>query len=338
MNQNIGIVSPEFPKSPSLKKKFAEDTVFWFREVEACYAFLLGKSLDRIIIDSDLTKLANVEKYHTLIAQAHPGIDLQTHQFKGHGQHDALVNVHIFPELGELFKDGELKTQFQPIVHLGDKPHIYGFECLSRLHYQQRPFAPDFLFSYAQEMLKLTNYDRICLMQALALAPKHSRTCIFVNVRPQTLISADFTGWLKAELKKNQVDPHQLVIELTEQYCIVSELRLAQTCNVLKKLGIRFAIDDFGLGISNLNMVDVIEPSFIKIPGRFIKDAHIDEKRRKLVHNVLSLCRDFTISAIVENVELKEEAEVLNALGAKFGQGFYFYKPMDRSLLETILA
>ncbi len=336
----IGIISPSLPFDSGLKRKFAEGEIFWFAEIESAYAYLLSNTLDQIIINEDLVDVTepNIKKYQTLMTQQMIGLTVSTAKFRrDRDDNSCWPLVHVFPKLADLFKDGELKTEFQPIVHLSGAQKIYGFECLSRLHYQQKPFAPDFLFNYAAEKLKVTNYDKICLMQALSLAPK-SDSFVFLNVRPQTLTAPDFGNWFRGELKKNQLEPERLVIEVTEQYCTISEVKLSEECAAMKKMGIRFAIDDYGLGISNLNMVEVIEPSFIKIPGRFIKDSHQDDKKRKLIRNVLSLCQDFRIDAIVENVEQKEEVKTLTELGAKFAQGFYFYKPMERASLCKLIG
>jgi EAL domain-containing protein (putative c-di-GMP-specific phosphodiesterase class I) len=214
---------------------------------------------------------------------------------------------------------------------------VHGIECLSRIRFNGQNYAPEFIFNYAAEKLKLTNYDRICLMQALSLVPHDSQSLIFINVRPQTLIGDGFISWFRALLKQNQLLPEQIVIEVTEQYCNISEGEMSEQCKNLKKHGISLAIDDFGSGISNLSMLEVMKPRYIKISGRFIKNSHQDLSKQKIIKNVMALAYDFGIIPIVESVELEQEWLQARALGARLAQGFFFYKPMAKEELSALL-
>lgn len=252
---------------------------------------------------------------------------------------DNVGTLHYFPLLETIFKNGELKSVFQPIVRGNAKGHkIIGYECLSRLQFNDVRLAPDFLFNYAQEKLQLVNYDKVCLLQSLRLAPKFSEVQIFVNVRPQTLISLNFYPWFKEQLKKNNLNPEHMVIEITEQHCVISEREIAIQCDLLRGLGLKIAIDDFGSGISNLSMLEIAKPDIIKISGRFIKGSHLDVQKQKIIKNIMDLANDFHIQAIVENVEIEQEWRQVSALGITMAQGFYFYRPMNKAELSAALS
>ena len=292
MAHKIGVVSPELPHSAHPRARISSNSaLFWFAEIEALFAYLFHESLDEILIDERLMRDPQccAAKYQKLITQMHPHIIISTtiilnSQRDNHSE----VPVVYFPILEDLFKNGELQSVFQPIVRpLASKPQVIGFECLSRITFNNKIFTPEFFFNYAQEKLLLTNYDKICLMQALRLAPLSSQILIFVNVRPQTLISENFLAWFKETLKKNHISAEQIIMEVTEQHCIISEPNMSAQCKHLRALGVRIAIDDFGCGISNHSMVDVMKPSFIKISGRFIKNAHENPTKQKIIKNIL---------------------------------------------------
>ena len=343
MAHKIGVVSPELPHSAHLRSRISPNSMFfWFAEIEALFAYLFHEHLDEIIIDERLMKDAQccAAKYQKLIAQMHPNIIisittiLSTPSF---AQHE--VPVVYFPVLEDLFKNGELQSVFQPIVKpAANKNHVIGFECLSRITFNNKIFTPEFLFNYAQEKLLLTNYDKICLMQALRLAPLSRQILIFVNVRPQTLISENFLPWFKELLKKNHISAEQIIMEVTEQHCIISEPDMSVQCQHLRALGVRIAIDDFGCGISNHSMVDVMKPAFIKISGRFIKNAHENSLKQKIMKNILELSLDCGISSIVESVENIAEWELAASLGASLAQGFYFFKPMPPNEMSALIS
>lgn len=335
VNCKTGFVSKELPH-----KKLHGTALYWFNEIEALYAFLLTDSLDKVLIDRSIHLDAGscAIKYEKLIEQIHPHLKFATYDSKNFLTGDKTGTLFYFPNLETMFKNGELKSVFQPIVAgLSSGHKIIGYECLSRVQFNNVALAPDFLFNYAQEKLQLTNYDKVCLLQSLRLAPKISGVLIFVNVRPQTLISLNFYPWFKEELKKNNLDPKNMVIEITEQHCVISEREMGIQCDLLRDLGIKIAIDDFGSGISNLSMLEITKPDFIKISGRFIKGSHLDIQKQKIIKNVMDLANDLEIKAIVENVETELECQQVAALGVNLAQGFYFYRPMNKADLNAAI-
>ncbi len=337
----IGVISPEQPPR-CLPVMYANkgSSWLWFNEIEAGFAYLLHDMLDKLFIHRSLFAAANgyARKYQKLIEQLHPRLEINLANFDEVAIASHHDNLFHYPKLDTLFKNGELKSVFQPIVEWKDDALVvHGVECLSRVTFNGHNYAPEFIFNYAAEKLKLTNYDRICLMQALSLVPHNNTSLIFINVRPQTLIGEGFNSWFKELLKKYQCCPEQIVIEVTEQYCNISEREMSEQCLSLKDQGLRLAIDDFGSGISNLSMLEIMKPSYIKISGRFIKNSHRDIAKQKIIKNVMALAEDFNITPIVESVELKEEWQQVKTLGATLAQGFYFYKPMPKEELCSLL-
>jgi EAL domain-containing protein (putative c-di-GMP-specific phosphodiesterase class I) len=112
---------------------------------------------------------------------------------------------------------------------------------------------------------------------------------------------------------------------------------MIEQCEYLRSQGLRLAIDDFGAGISNLSMLEIMKPSYIKISGRFIKNSHLDERKKKIIKNILDLAKDFDIIPIVESVESSEEWRQVIDMGARMAQGFYFFRPMDQENLNVLL-
>ncbi len=326
MDCKTGFISKELPHP-----KMHNSGLYWFNEIEALYAFLLSEPLSRIFVDGDIQKTFGpcALRYQKLIEQMYPNLRFLPFDMKLLSDNNGVLRY--YPSLETLFKNGDLKSVFQPIISTtNNKDSIIGFECLSRLQYNNVPLAPDFLFNYAQEKLQLSNYDKVCLLQALSLAPHQKGILIFVNVRPQTLISTNFYPWLKEQLKKFNLDPKTIVIEITEQYCVMPEQQIAAQCELMRSLGIKIAIDDFGSGLSNLSLLQITKPDFIKISGRFTKNAHCDKEKQLLIKNILDLAQAFNIKAIIENVETSKEWEQVKALGVRLAQGFYFYRPMSQ--------
>lgn len=320
---------------------FDVSSLLWFHEIEAGFAYLLQDVVDRLWIDRRLVMEPYDcgKKYQKLIEQLHPRLDMSLADFNVNTLTDVMPkDFRYFPKLEVLFKNGELTSVYQPIIEYdGNNYIIHGIECLSRILYNGQYYAPEFIFNYAAEKLRLTHYDKICLTQTLISVPHDQNTIIFINVRPQTLIGPDFVHWFKSILKQRNLVPSQIVIEVTEQYCNISEQEMSIQCRNLKQQGFRLAIDDFGSGISNLSMLEIMDPSYLKISGRFIKNAGQNLKRQKIIKNVLDLAKELGIIAIVESIEEGQEWAQVQKLGANLAQGFYFYKPMAKADVELLL-
>ena len=212
-------------------------------------------------------------KYQKLIEQLHPRLEIMSVYLDGRvHKNRGLFSIHHFPRLEILLKNGDLKSVFQPIIEINNRRQlIHGIECLSRFHFDGKNFTPEFIFNYASEKLKLTNCDKICLMQAIRIVPHSKSTLIFVNVRPQTLIGEDFYPWFRTLLKNNNLLPEQIVIEITEQYCNISEQEMITKCENLRSQGFKLAVDDFGSGISNLSMLEITAAQLHQNLGSFYK-------------------------------------------------------------------
>lgn len=337
MSGTIALLSGEPPKKP---KALTKEPIHCFSEIEALLAFMQYQKVNTFYLDKSLQTVSSIslQKYLALIKQSYPDVKIVVYSSEEKINKDC-VNYIFYPNLETMFRTGELLTKFQPIVLAKKNDHkIIGFECLARLRLNDRYLSPDFFFQYAQEKLQLGNYDKICIMQALDLAPRIKNIAIFINIRPQTLVSDGFYAWFKEQLKKRNIAPGDLVVELTEQNCVISEKRLSEQCHKLKSLGLSFAIDDFGCGVSNLSAFEIIKPEYLKIPGRFIKGIASDSSKQKIVKNILDLSSKFKVITIVENVETKEEWEYLLSLGLNLAQGYYFYKPISKEEMLACIA
>lgn len=335
----IGIVSAQEPVELGfLSNKYLDKKIIWFNQIESCFAYLLYDSLDEIFIDKDVILVNNSNaKYEKLIKQMYPHITVEN-LFFDYTNNTCNTLKKYFPMLDDLFLEVHHQTVFQPIMHLSDEPlQIIGFECLSRFVYNKEIYSPDFVFSYAQENLKLQAYDELSLHRAILRAPNCRDYLIFVNVRPITLNNKNFEDNLVTILKQCKKSPEQIVIELTEQNCIFAENLMREKCLILKKIGFKLAIDDFGIGISNLSLVDIMRPDFIKISGKFTSNLVSDPFKQKIISNVLELSKSLGIKTVIENVENNQQKQVLQNLGARYAQGFLFYKPLQKTNLIKVL-
>lgn len=304
-------------------KTTIDSAFLWFNEMEAAWAFSLNDKLDELYIHPDILNKDINKKYEAMLLELNPDLVIGVLDPKM----EILNEAQHFPKLEDLFGHGLVKSLYQPIVDTNEKTTIHGVECLSRFIFEDRSLSPEYVFNYAQEKLETANYDKSCIELALSQASKLDGL-IFVNVRPQTLLSLSFSSWLLALIKKYELTEEQLVLEVTEQHCHISLALMRERCQELSSLGLRFAIDDFGSGLANLSLLELIKPAYLKISGRFSKNIHRCLLRQRIIKNILDLAQSFQIEAVVECVESEEEWREIKRLGATLAQGFYFFHPM----------
>ena len=228
-------------------------------------------------------------------------------------------------ELNRLLDENLLTYDFQPIVDAASGK-VFGYEALMR---SQLPTLPstDEILSLARAQSKLHLIERRTWQNALkgfSELPERVDDCyLFINSLPNQILSPEIVR----ELEKRYPDLlPRIVIELTEKEpqndrYMRDKLQLAQ------KWGAKIALDGFGAGYSNDDMLLQIEPDFIKINMKLIRDIDIDTKHHQFLESILSYTKERGIRSIAEGIETSTEMETLIRSGVDYLQGFYIGRP-----------
>jgi EAL domain-containing protein (putative c-di-GMP-specific phosphodiesterase class I) len=121
----------------------------------------------------------------------------------------------------------------------------------------------------------------------------------------------------------------RLVIELTEDAFVATQQFERQLLPELRKLGVRVSIDDFGTGYSSLSTLADITADEVKVDRAFITDIHERVRSQGILKAIESLCLALDVSMVAEGVETVEELAYLQThTSIRFGQGYFFSKPM----------
>jgi lactose/cellobiose-specific phosphotransferase system IIC component len=150
-------------------------------------------------------------------------------------------------------------------------------------------------------------------------------TILSVNLSP-TQISDDIAELVAHELRDNALDPNLIELEVTEQLALTtaSRRRLAQ----LKELGVRLAMDDFGMGHTSLMYLKEFDLSTLKLDGVLVKDVLDSATSRDIIASISHLADASDIELIAEYVETREQSDMLRSLGVHIYQGYLYSKPL----------
>ncbi len=249
---------------------------------------------------------------------------------------EAYVKEHVLlqgvGELNRILNEGAIRYAFQPIVYMEDK-RIFAYEALMR-PVSDTLSRPDVLVQLAESQSRLGQIEHITWFRALAEFFAQIRmgdeAKLFLNSLPnQALTDKDMEALEQVYGDKlGRVVMEIIESNKTEADC---EERKRRFC---EKWGIPVALDDYGAGYSNNDVLMSRQFNFVKLDRMLIRNIHENAATRTLVGSVIEFCHANGQMVIAEGIEIDEEYQVLKEMKVDYGQGFYFAKP-DFSLYRS---
>ena len=241
------------------------------------------------------------------------------------------------------FDADKLDVNYQPIVRSPDRSLI-GVEALLRWTDPERgAVSPLAMVSAAEDSglivaIGARVLERSCRDRAHWLAAGWPLD-LAVNVSARQLMSPLFPSTVADVLTRTDMDPHALVLEVTENVFIDDLDHVTAVLSSLKSLGIRVAIDDFGTGYSSLSYLRSLPVDLVKIDQIFIADVCRSAAGRTIVAAVNDLAHALGFAVVAEGVETKEQDAAVMEIGCEFAQGFLYSRPVSADvILERIVA
>ncbi len=161
---------------------------------------------------------------------------------------------------------------------------------------------------------------------------------IAVNLSPIQFSQRDLCKTLKNILKKTDLDPQYLELEITESNAMQDAESTIKIMKRLTALGISFSIDDFGTGYSSLSILKRFPLSTLKIDRSFIQDVPEDDDAVAIVKAIVAMAHSLKFEIIAEGVEKQQQLDFLRNLGCQNFQGFLFSKPLPAKQMAQFLT
>jgi EAL domain-containing protein (putative c-di-GMP-specific phosphodiesterase class I) len=238
----------------------------------------------------------------------------------------------------------QLELHYQPIYALNCR-QLVGAEALLRWrHPTLGLLMPDEFIPLAiesGEIYKIGRWVReeVCRMIAEIRRRGAEISFISANVDAQELGYEEFTSHLSSTLSAYDVDPRQLVLEITENSLIDNFDRYQKIFDTVKKMGIQWAIDDFGIGYSSLSYLQRLAFSILKIDRSFIASISENSKSSFLVTHIVEIASRLGYRIVAEGIETDaQKRELLKIWPDMMCQGYYFEHPVPQEKLFRILS
>lgn len=161
------------------------------------------------------------------------------------------------------------------------------------------------------------------------------RLCLEVNLSGKAFADTELLPLIEAELVSTRINPAQLVLEITETAAIADINEARRFIGTLKRLGCRFALDDFGVGFSSFYYLKHLPVDYLKIDGSFIRNLPHDPVDQHLVKAIVEVARGLQKQTIAEFVSDEETVRLLRQYGVDYAQGYHIGRPRPLDELLT---
>jgi EAL domain-containing protein (putative c-di-GMP-specific phosphodiesterase class I) len=149
-----------------------------------------------------------------------------------------------------------------------------------------------------------------------------------VNLSARNLTEKGLVGYVVRALRRYDVPPALLELEITESSVMTAPARARQLVTEFRELGIRVAIDDFGTGFTSLAALKDLPVSELKVDRSFVMGMAEHDRDAHIVRTVVQLSHDLGITAVAEGVEDPAILDALAALGCDVVQGYHYSRPL----------
>jgi diguanylate cyclase (GGDEF)-like protein len=265
----------------------------------------------------------------------HEVIDLRERRLTEH-----RASLHY--DLRGAISQRELRVEYQPIVRTTDG-RIVGVEALIRWDHPSRgPISPLTLIPLAEQSGLITEIGSWVLEQACydrhrwSSDVRHDDLEMAVNVSAHQLMAPDFVAVVEAVLATTRTSPALLTLEITESVFVQDAERALIVLDDLKRVGVRLALDDFGIGYSSLSYLKRFPIDIVKIDQMFIADLSRDRVSHAIVSKVIELAHLLDMTVVAEGVETADQHHEVALLGSESCQGYYFARPMPADSVDKL--
>ncbi|TDJ63276.1 MAG: EAL domain-containing protein [Proteobacteria bacterium] len=317
------------------------ETIQDFRFVWEGKSFTLGVSIGLVPITGHSGSLSKI--LSTADAACYAAKDAGRNRIHVYRDDDStLVRRHgemqWVPRITEAIQEGRFHLYYQLIVPVSGEEEGVHFEFLLRMEDEDNNIIPPRAFLHAAErynlMLGLDRWVTKTAFQWLQLHPEqvdHLKLCT-INLSGHSLGDADFMQFIIKELKQSGIPPEKICFEVTETAAISNLMKAIRFMSILRDLGCRFSLDDFGSGMSSFAYLKNLPVDYLKIDGIFVKDIADDPIDYAMVKAINEMGHVMGKETVAEFVEKEAILWKLREIGVDYAQGYAIAKP--RPLIE----
>ncbi len=244
----------------------------------------------------------------------------------------------LLADLKQAIRNDELTLVYQP-QYDREGETITGIETLVRWTHPERGFvSPAFFIPIAERYGVIGEVTHWVLNRAMRETRDLGDFTIGFNASAVEFADPSFVDELSVLIARAGFDPKRLEIEVTETAVLAEEDEVRRNMARLHDLGLKIALDDFGVGYSSLSHLRLFPFDKLKIDRAFVTGCAENVQSATLVHAVVSIGRALGMKVVAEGVETEAQRKFLKVAGVHAMQGYLFAKPEPVEALKARLA
>lgn len=269
------------------------------------------------------------------LAQCQPPNPRQYCFYDPQDRRSGLRALRLTTQLHHALNQSQLQVYYQPQIDLNSGQCI-GAEALVRWQLPEVGFiSPAEFIPLAEETGLIVDLGRWILREACRSAQAWSAHCsapiapkVSVNLSPRQFYASNLIQDIEAALTETNLAPQRLVLEVTESLVFVDPMVALETMATLRDLGLKIAIDDFGIGYSSLSVLQQFPFKILKIDQSFVRGLMENTTTQAITQFIIQMAQKLQLQLVAEGVETQAELVYLQEHGCGVVQGYYFSPPL----------
>lgn len=276
---------------------------------------------------------SNFEELVSAVADAHA----QGKQRGGNSKHlsestDASTRLRKYDKIWvKRIKSALMENRFRlaqlPIAGLRSESAAMYDMLVRMIDEQGSPILPSEFLPAAERNNLMPNIDRWIITASMDFCNEGKAARVFVRLSRHSMQDSSLIPWMSKEIAGRQLDPAKLCLQIPEQEAAKYIKQTKAVVDGLRKTGVCFALEHYGVDQNRFQILDILKPNYIKIDGELMHTLTTDTKMQKSVGEVAAAAEQRNIETIAERVENANAMAVLFQLGVHFMQGHYVHEP-----------
>ncbi len=290
-----------------------------------------GSSFDELLKNADIALLKAKEKGKNRIV-------IFSEPMKAAMQEWADIEKYLRSALG----NSEFELYYQPQFDIKTRK-ITGFEALIRWRNDEMGFViPGNFIKVAEDTNLIIPIDEWVMRNACIFLKRlqqegFGNLTVSVNVSMLQLLQDDFVEAVTETIEMANIDPGNLELELTESIVGKNYKVIVEKLRILRKLGVKIALDDFGKGYSSLNYLRELPITTLKIDKSFIKVISEDDSGNNLTDFIVKIGQSLDLCIVAEGIETQQQLDYLSGINCDKMQGYLMSRPLpEKDALEVL--
>ena len=255
---------------------------------------------------------------------------------------DFIIMNNIDSIIDTAIKEDEFQVYFQPIINIKENKFKTA-EALVRLISKKYGFiSPGAFIPYSEKNGRIFEIDNIVMEKVFQFisSPKFKELgleYIEINLSMVDCMDKTLSYRIISLMKKYNIDPKNINLEITESQDSINNEIAKENINRLVKHGIKFSLDDYGTGYSNMERFSNFPIKIVKIDKSLV-DLSNEEDMKTVLKATFKLIQELNKETVVEGIETESQAKLFKEFGCDYIQGYYYSRPLPQSdFIEFII-